>query len=481
MTIISLKSTANISTPIPVRRRKNARKILSSKSFFCLSATLLLLYLSLWIFGLLEFSGKRSSLPKQPTPKLRPKPRLSPEKGIYSLYDFQHKPLPEAKLPRAPDVLCGAHRAPSCRDCPQGNGAAWCNGECVWNHEKQYCDDIPGTWDYVHPDYKHLTQIQAFQEVVNENDVRVNIILVKRPIIHEENVWALFKKYRKDILFMGISSFEMYPRSSPNPFSKNFSDDLFSSIFPGWLHMERNPEEVFPENVKRILLSESDFKLKAPLEQGYSYERRGQQKRKYDWVFSGTDQDVANNCVGWSSYAKNWSFALQAMEVMCSPEFNLKGVVVASRDKQNTTACTIPPECHGKVLQTTFIPQPELHNYILDSKFLFLPQVDDASPRVASQALSLNRPVLMNQNIAGGWKYMNDKTGEFFHDLSNFKQSLSTILEKERNGMYEPRQYVLDNWGDEKAGAAFLDFVKENFGDRVNIPEGTRMLLPGFA
>ena len=29
-------------------------------------------------------------------------------------------------------VNCGGHRAPSCSDCPQGNGAAWCNGECEW-------------------------------------------------------------------------------------------------------------------------------------------------------------------------------------------------------------------------------------------------------------------------------------------------------------------------------------------------------------
>jgi len=29
-------------------------------------------------------------------------------------------------------VNCGAHQAQSCADCPQGNGAYWCNGDCVW-------------------------------------------------------------------------------------------------------------------------------------------------------------------------------------------------------------------------------------------------------------------------------------------------------------------------------------------------------------
>jgi len=29
-------------------------------------------------------------------------------------------------------VSCGGHSAQSCADCPQGNGASWCNGDCAW-------------------------------------------------------------------------------------------------------------------------------------------------------------------------------------------------------------------------------------------------------------------------------------------------------------------------------------------------------------
>uniref|UniRef100_A0A7S4IHY9 Glycosyltransferase 2-like domain-containing protein n=1 Tax=Odontella aurita TaxID=265563 RepID=A0A7S4IHY9_9STRA len=29
-------------------------------------------------------------------------------------------------------VVCGAHHAGSCRECPQGHGRDWCNGECSW-------------------------------------------------------------------------------------------------------------------------------------------------------------------------------------------------------------------------------------------------------------------------------------------------------------------------------------------------------------
>ena len=30
------------------------------------------------------------------------------------------------------EVGCGGHKANTCPECPQGNGAYWCNGDCVW-------------------------------------------------------------------------------------------------------------------------------------------------------------------------------------------------------------------------------------------------------------------------------------------------------------------------------------------------------------
>ena len=33
-------------------------------------------------------------------------------------------------------VSCGNHVAPSCTECPRGNGASWCNGDCIWSNEQ---------------------------------------------------------------------------------------------------------------------------------------------------------------------------------------------------------------------------------------------------------------------------------------------------------------------------------------------------------
>merc|ERR1712151_344250 len=138
--------------------------------------------------------------------------------------------------------------------------------------------------------------------------------------------------------------------------------------------------------------------------------------RKYDFTLSGSDQDVAHDCVGWSSYAKNWSFVKESLEVMCG-EYNLKGVLVATKSKDGRKACTIPKSCEGKMIQTSFLTQGEYFEYLKESRFAYLPQIHDASPRVSTQALSLDVPALMNRNIKGGWKYTNEKTGEFFHDM----------------------------------------------------------------
>ena len=32
-------------------------------------------------------------------------------------------------------VSCGNHDASTCAECPQGNGAVWCNGDCSWSDE----------------------------------------------------------------------------------------------------------------------------------------------------------------------------------------------------------------------------------------------------------------------------------------------------------------------------------------------------------
>ena len=118
------------------------------------------------------------------------------------------------------------------------------------------------------------------------------------------------------------------------------------------------------------------------------------------------------------------------------------------------------------------------HMANLQREISLIPQVHDASPRVATQGLTNNVPLLTNRHISGGWKYINEQTGEFFTDMSDFRQQLEKILANSRiPGRYEPRKWVLENHGDAHAGKRLLDFVRENFADRVKLPKNTKLLL----
>ena len=38
-------------------------------------------------------------------------------------------------------ISCGNHYEVSCQECPQGNGASWCNHDCIWK-DNQCIDGI---------------------------------------------------------------------------------------------------------------------------------------------------------------------------------------------------------------------------------------------------------------------------------------------------------------------------------------------------
>lgn len=321
----------------------------------------------------------------------------------------------------------------------------------------------------LHPYARAMARTYCFRNVKNERDQLVNVMLVRAPwqSRHEEE---LFDKYKKEILFIGISSLEDYPLPGPNPFSPNFPRDKYVGLFPGFLNMYRNPEKIYPSHVKTLLMSQSDFSL-PPMQPALP--------KIYDFTFSGTDQDVDNDCVGWSSFAKNWTFVVEALEVMCG-ELGMTGVLVATMAKQGEKKCKIPSSCEGKMKQTRYLEnQQDFFHYVRQSRFVLAPQVHDASPRVVAQALALNVPLLMNRNLIGGWKYLTEKTGEFFNDITDFRQSVKRLLHNiEAGDVYEPRKFMDENYGDDNAGARFAKFISENFQDRVKLPEGTTRLYP---
>ena len=130
-------------------------------------------------------------------------------------------------------VSCGAHKSRSCDQCPQGNGASWCNDHCEWRDEQ--CVRSSKVKN-LHPDYFRITQRYAFSPVQNQNQQYVNIIMVRSPF-REKDDEDVYQFYRDDILFLGISSFEDFPLTPTNPYSAKYDGEYYLNMFPGFLHM----------------------------------------------------------------------------------------------------------------------------------------------------------------------------------------------------------------------------------------------------
>jgi hypothetical protein len=435
----------------------------------------------------------------------------------------------------------------------------------------------------------------AFQPVKTPQGAFTNVCLVRAPVrterarkMREEMAITVGEGQDLEsgsdhtgVLFLGISSFEDWPLDSGNPFSQRWSaEQMHKNVrsVDGWLTMLRpgerkkwmgpssapGPGRGLTPRIPSLLMSQSDFALPMhihhpplPLQAGKLYEDKlvmpaGQKFRPldgssgslgsdspsnkylFDFVWSASDQDVRpdGTCVGWSMYAKNWTFAYESLKVLC--DLGLRGALIASVGKSHKAACRIPRNCGGGfynhrddtakgidtkgswIVQTPYLKKQEhfLENYVQRSKFVWFPQVHDASPRVTTQALVLDTPILVNKEISGGWKYVrgipeeelyprstpleegsgsgagrtireadgpelgldadaeDDRqqlyTGELFTGKTLRKQVLKLLRNRER---YRPRQWVLKHYGSPNSGKRLREWVQKEFSDRVWIPE----------
>ena len=114
------------------------------------------------------------------------------------------------------------------------------------------------------------------------------------------------------------------------------------------------------------------------------------------------------------------------------------------------------------------------------ARFLFVPNIADASPRVITEAMLFNIPVLVNENILGGWhNVVSGVTGEYFTNETNivrainkFKRSglglgLRLTDRNKKNSTYTPRKWYIDHRGlnSKKLLASFLKIYYKNISD----------------
>jgi glycosyltransferase involved in cell wall biosynthesis len=226
----------------------------------------------------------------------------------------------------------------------------------------------------------------------------------------------------KDYKILGISSNKDFPKGNIN---------IFQYIC-GWLHCFRNPED-FDINIKNTLLSESDF---------VEINKKYNTKKKYDYFY--VCQDSSNQMK-----SKNFKLFLQSLEVL--NQKNLTGVVIGLSPKN------FKPSIVHNITFFPFLTQDNLFSIISKCRFGYFPNEKDASPRCLTESLCLNVPVLVNDQIYGGWKYVNNNTGAFFkNNLLDLKQKIDYIM----NEKFSCSEYYYSEFGPKNSNKKLLSFIR---------------------
>jgi len=307
-----------------------------------------------------------------------------------------------------------------------------------------YTDDIP-------------TVQFPFKNLYDENGKKLNIILLSAPF-REEKHEKLYDEYKnKGLKFCGISSYLEFPSKIKNPFEDRFHEIRnhdYLKMASSWLYCFRKPtQEMIDSKIPLLLMTEADLK------DTVAYKPDTSVKKEYDFIYICLkDNDKCEN--GWQSYNRNWDLAKKCLEVMCRV-YKLKGVLIGREN------CKFTDQCNGIVKVIPFLPFHEFQKEIQKSKFIFVPNISDASPRVITESLCYNVPALVNYSIFGGWhNIIPGVTGEFFTNENDIIPALNNLLNNYDS--YKARDWFVNNRGKEKSGKILADFLIKNYPEINN-------------
>ncbi len=206
----------------------------------------------------------------------------------------------------------------------------------------------------------------------------------------------------------------------------------------GWCHCFRDPDARLPSNVPRILLSESDFADAQAI------------KNARESSTGGIPSDYV--CValsGWPEPVKNPGLAARCIWSIWQA-LGLRALFIVG---PNSTVGELPPGTEVR----TFVPWNELQASLARTRFALFTSQIDASPRLITETLCNNRPVVVNAGLIGGWKYVTPDTGAFFMDESDVVQAAARAMTQARR----PYEWFHERFGLHQAGRMLYDFLRQ--------------------
>jgi hypothetical protein len=235
-----------------------------------------------------------------------------------------------------------------------------------------------------------------------------------------------YDEYIKNgVCVFGITAYKSFPRKILDGTEGEYeikSDFDYIGSIRNWLCCFSDPNEYgFTDKNNLIEMSESDFyDIDTTDVSNYG----GSGDKIYDFIYVCLkDDDKTCPLDAWNAVNRNYRVARECFPIMIR-EFGLKGLVVGR------VGCGLEAEYGDRIEVTDMLEYWDLQKRMRQSRFLFVPNIYDASPRVITECITKNVPVLMNRRILCGSKYVEYETGEFFNDQYDIRYALNSLLAK---------------------------------------------------
>ena len=284
-----------------------------------------------------------------------------------------------------------------------------------------------------------------FKNIRDENNKNTNVIAIVAPFRNKTHEITYQKLKSSGFYFIGMTSYLDFPGKIRNPYDPAYNKDLseYQNKCDLWLSCLRN-NNIFKKGTPIANISQSDF-----IDPQIIYPNP-KLVNKWDFIYVCLE-DEPQCKPGWNWINRNWHLALYCIEIMCL-KYHLNGVIIGRKD------CPIPKALIPKLTLLSRQPYWKFIQILNQSRFTFFPNIQDASPRCITEGFCLNKPTLLNKNIVGGYKYINNQTGEFFNGKDDFAPQLESLLKRLKR--YTPRKYYSENYGPRHSGKKLNLFLK---------------------
>lgn len=266
-----------------------------------------------------------------------------------------------------------------------------------------------------------------------------DLICPRKHVINDK--WKQIRRAKK--LFAFVSSPKIYKQP-----------EMLERV-QAWCHPFRDPNKHLPSGTPAILLPESDFLDSSVIR------CKSERKIKYDYFYFTVNSKPGIENKGLYTF-------FDILTELCSRK--LKGLVIVyypnmGRPKKFTVSIS---KEYRRVLKNAdpyltyhwgLLRDRQMDEYMKQCRFGLFPNTVDNSPRIISECLSRDVPVLINDKIHGGWHYVNEKTGSLFN-----KHNIGNKVDFMLSNKFQTKEYYENNFGFEKSAYKLAKFLNPIFG-----------------